>query len=111
MKLYLAGPMRGLPECNFPAFHKAARELRAAGHTVWSPAENDIAFGLTGESAQKVTTKAAMSVDLPALLQQDAIALLPGWEKSRGVAIELYVAKACDMPVYTIESLLVEYCL
>jgi len=107
MKLYIAGPMRGLPQCNFPAFYEGAAQLRAAGYTVWSPAENDIAVGITEETAQKVTTKSAMRVDLPALLEQDAIAVLPGWEKSRGAAIEIYVAKACGMAVYTVESLLV----
>ena len=32
--LYLCGPMTGLPGNNYPAFHKAAADLRAAGYSV-----------------------------------------------------------------------------
>ena len=35
MKLYLAGPMRGLPLCNFPAFDAAAAWLTSKGHIVF----------------------------------------------------------------------------
>lgn len=38
--IYLCGPMTGLPEYNYPAFHAAAAELRAQGWRVVNPAEN-----------------------------------------------------------------------
>lgn len=106
MKLYLAGPMRGYPDCNFPAFHKAAAELRAAGYEVWSPAENDVVIGLTSVTAQNVKLKDAMRLDLPALLDQDAIAVLEGWERSTGATLEAYVANAVGMSRYTVAYLL-----
>lgn len=40
-RLYIAGPMSGLPQFNFPAFHAAAIALRAAGYAIISPAETD----------------------------------------------------------------------
>jgi len=41
-RCYLAGPMRGIPEYNFPAFFAAATSIRDRGIEVWSPAENDV---------------------------------------------------------------------
>ena len=38
-RIYIAGPMTGLPALNFPAFHAAASALRALGHQVVNPAE------------------------------------------------------------------------
>ena len=38
MKLYLAGPMTGIKDLNFPAFHAEASRLRALGHIVVNPA-------------------------------------------------------------------------
>lgn len=45
MKLYLAGPMRGHDNFNFPAFWDAARVLRERGHEIVSPAEIDVEEG------------------------------------------------------------------
>lgn len=39
--LYISGPITGMPDLNFPAFHAAAAALRAAGYTVTNPAELD----------------------------------------------------------------------
>ena len=39
MRVYISGPMSGLPELNFPAFHAAAASLRAKGLDVVNPAE------------------------------------------------------------------------
>ena len=55
MKLYLAGPMRGYPQFNFPAFHAYAKMLREQGHTVFSPAEKDIERHGTDISADNAT--------------------------------------------------------
>jgi len=36
--IYIAGPMSGLPEFNYPAFFAAAEQLTAAGYDVLNPA-------------------------------------------------------------------------
>lgn len=104
MKLYLAGPMRGYPQDNHPAFAEAAARLRAMGHDVHSPHEHDAEGGFIPEV--DAGTKTYMKYDLPRLLSQDVVAVLPGWEKSAGARIEIFVAQACGMPIYTVESLL-----
>lgn len=39
--LYIAGPMTGIPQFNFPLFDAVAHELRNDGWTIISPAETD----------------------------------------------------------------------
>ena len=98
MRIYIAGPMSNLPELNFPAFHEAADRLRAAGHEVVNPADlcNDIA----GQWA------ACMRRDLTAMLTCEAVALLPGWAKSRGATLECQVADALGMTCQAVDSFL-----
>lgn len=92
MKIYLSGPMTGLPENNYPAFHAAAATLRAAGHEVVSPAEHPAP--LTSTSWEQF-----MRDDLRAMLGCDCLALLPGWQASRGAHLELHVAHRVGMTI------------
>ena len=41
-KVYLAGKMSGIPEFNFPAFFRYAKQLEDAGFEVFNPAQNDL---------------------------------------------------------------------
>lgn len=96
MKVYLAGPMRGIPELNFPAFHKATAVLRAAGWEVVSPAEEDEKQGFdpladTNLSRHELATILKRDIDL--LVTCDVIILLPGWEDSRGAKFERAIAE------------------
>lgn len=84
-RIYIAGPMSGHADCNFPAFHAAAERLARAGWKVFNPAEN---FGGRKDLPREVYLR----LDLSMLAQCDAIALLPGWEDSRGAKLEYMVA-------------------
>lgn len=111
MRVYLAGPMRGVPEFNFPAFHKAAAQLRALGHEVFSPAERDAqAYGAdfakgnpTGSEEHANTTynfniREALAADTAWICAYaEAIVLLPGWEGSKGATAECALAKALGL--------------
>jgi DNA-binding CsgD family transcriptional regulator len=86
---YLSGPMTGLPDLNFPAFVRAAAMLRAAGHHVVSPVE------INPDKA--ASWNACMRRDIPELCGCVAIALLPGWEWSKGAKGELAIARLLEM--------------
>lgn len=104
MKLYIAGPMRGIPEFNFPAFEEATVALRAAGHTVFSPHEKDL--DVPGFDPKDPASLAAldlgetMRADLRAVLDADAIVMLKGWHKSSGARLERVVAESTGRMVY-----------
>lgn len=92
MKIYVAGPMTGLPNLNFPLFHAETARLRALGFVVVNPAE--INADPTSDWL------ACMRADIRELVTCDAIALLPGWETSRGAGIEHGLARALGLQVY-----------
>lgn len=95
-QLYIAGPMTGLPDFNYPAFADAAKRLRAAGFDVFSPAEN----GLPAEAPWNEHLR----VDLAYLVSHCyAIATLPGWIKSKGAGLEVGVAISLDMDVQPLD--------
>lgn len=93
MRVYLAGPMRGFPLLNFPAFIRAGLHLRGLGHEVFNPAEKDLAAGFDPAKDKPLPLSEYMKKDLPAVCGCDAIVVLPGWEKSVGADIEVYVAR------------------
>lgn len=97
-RVYVAGPMAGMPELNFPAFNKAAKSLRSFGVEVVNPAELNV--GIEGNWA------ACMRNDVRELVTCDTLALLPGWERSRGAQVENRLARDLGMRVVTIEALL-----
>jgi hypothetical protein len=101
MKVYLAGPMTGLPDYNFPAFFAAADRLKEAGHTVFNPAQNDLdTWGDMATIKVKANYRDCLKADLNWILDHaEAIALLPGWENSKGVAAELALAKALNLEI------------
>lgn len=94
--VYIAGPMRGLPKHNFPAFDEAAVRLSAAGYTVFNPADYDREIGLTEETKDEDVTddilRKCLRSDVAAITVATHIALLPGWEGSKGARPEIILA-------------------
>jgi hypothetical protein len=107
MKFYLAGPMTGYPRHNYPAFHAAAARLRARrGHDCVNPAEvNPESEVIGSDLPSEQLWRSCMKRDLPMMIQCDAVAVLPGWKRSRGARLEVSLAAALDMPIYEIAAM------
>lgn len=93
IRIYLAGPMSGILEHNFPAFNSLAAALRADGYTVVNPAELD-----NGETDKEWGYY--IRRDLPVLLTCDRVVVLPGWQSSKGARIEVFTAFTVGMGVF-----------
>lgn len=117
MKVYTAGPMTGIPQFNYPAFERAAAELRRKGYDVVSPAElddpSDKAAALASVDGAMLqysngTGKTwgdflARDVKLLADDGIEAIVVLDGWEQSRGARLETFVGHLCGMRILRFE--------
>lgn len=96
MKIYVAGPMTGLPDFNYSAFHQAAAVLRAAGHTVTNPAENPV--------PECGSWLGYMRMSVSQVAQVDCVAMLPGWWNSPGARLEHHIAQKLGLQIMQIEA-------
>lgn len=96
MKLYIAGPMTGLPDHNYPAFFEAEEQLTAAGYEVENPARNEV----NGDASWL----AFMRMSLVQISRVDGIALLPGHHNSRGARIEADLGMKLGLPVRNVHT-------
>jgi hypothetical protein len=107
MKIYLAGPMRGIPEFNFPAFAAASAKLRAAGHEVFNPAEKGAESELIETpdlSEQLAFRRKVFGLDTAWICAHaDAIYLLPGWQRSSGAQAERALGITLGLPIVELE--------
>jgi hypothetical protein len=97
--LYLAGPMTGLPDFNYPAFNSAAGRLRAAGFEVLNPADN---------KPEIPDWVGYMREAIACLVRADAVAVLPGYGESRGARLETKLAVDLEMSVRPVRAWLTE---
>jgi hypothetical protein len=96
-RLYLAGPMTGIEDFNFPAFNDMAAKLRARGYLVENPAEHGVVDGAEWGDY--------MAYDLTRLGLCGMVAVLPGWDASRGARLEVHIARELGMPVVNAHGL------
>ena len=77
--VYVSGPVTGMRDGNRPAFEEA------------------VEYGLSQRRPLKLTLMAILA-------QADGLAMLEGWERSRGARLENTVALALGMPVMDVDG-------
>jgi hypothetical protein len=118
MKLYIAGPMSGIPQFNIPTFDKAAQELRDLDYDVVTPAELDDPefreWCLDSPDGDLSKVPAHLQRTWGDLLARDVkliadgdievIYVLPGWQGSRGARLETVVGHLAGLPVFSVSN-------
>jgi hypothetical protein len=104
-RIYCSGPMTGHPNNNYEAFDRNTKFLRDSGWDVISPAEMDAELGV--DPNQPFSEEQYLNVikhDYAALLTCDAIAFMPGFEKSRGAKLESDFANVLKLDRYRVDA-------
>lgn len=101
-RVYITGPMRGVPYFNFPAFDAAKEKLERLGYIAVSPADIDREFGFDAmalpadtdwrEIPDELDLRVIVARDIEALLGCEAVYALPNSDTSSGAKAELAVA-------------------
>lgn len=103
LRVYISGPIslgdslsREAVEANLGKFPAAARALSERGYKPVDPTHNAQQDGLVWLDY--------MRRDIHALVECDGIAMLDGWEKSRGACVEEQLARALGFRVASLDE-------
>ena len=110
MRIYLAGPMTGIPDHNYPLFDHVTEQLQAEGHEVFNPADLTRMFYGSLQTFLELSAderlnavKVLLAKELTWIaLNAEAVYLLPGWEDSYGARAEYALAAACRIPCHPV---------
>lgn len=107
MKVYLCGPMSGIPDYNYPAFHKAEAELVAMGYEVLNPTRNIEGHPEIFELNPTELWQWCMRRSIQQLMQADVVCLLPlpspDWY-SKGMDKEIELAVLVGMSIFSLKA-------
>ena len=93
-KIYIAGPMSGLPNHNYPKFLSVEADLRDMGYkNILNPAH--IANGDTGKIYSYYIRES-----LNLIKDANAVVFLNGWQKSKGAQLEYHCSTLMDLKTF-----------
>jgi hypothetical protein len=105
--VYIAGPMLGKRNRNIPAFDAAAQELRQCGVRVVSPADIDRGNGFDENTPEdQIDRRKCIAADISVIMRRcTAIALLRGWRKSKGAAVEVALGRFLGLKIFEVRNM------
>lgn len=104
-RVFLSGPMTGIEDYNFPLFNSVAQLLREAGYEVVNPVDICLKYKKERVLADKAVFNAMIAEQQQAEATCSLLVLLPGWENSKGVRLELKTACERDIEIIQWEKL------
>jgi len=109
-KIYIAGPMRGIPYYNVPLFDKVASELLSSGAVVINPVARDRDAGFDvyqcsddhdwSTFPKQLDRKAVAKRSILDVAEADEVCCLPDWENSQGANSEVMFALFAGLDVW-----------
>ena len=99
-KIYIAGPMTGLPNGNFEVFYAKETQLRSGGWNVINPARMDVETGIDPNAMGEYEYEDCARRDIAVLVDCDAIYMLAGFQFSKGACWERALAKHLGIKRY-----------
>lgn len=109
--IYIAGPMRGFDDYNYPAFDRQAKVLEDQGWNVINPADLDrnddkpingpMQFDPDNNYEDHEYMRQALKRDMVAICDEcTAMYMMSKWETSKGAKAEWHLAKALGLDIY-----------
>lgn len=99
-KVFISGPITGVLDYNKPEFDEAERKLTMLGCAVWNPIK------LHPAEPNVFTHEDYLHVCFAMIERSDVVAMLPGWDESKGATQELRFATKNGISVYSYGMLL-----
>ena len=103
-RIYIAGPMTGMPEYNVPAFKAATDLLRKHNYRVISPHEH---LGVQDDTELEYAR--ILAYDIMLIAGCRSIVLLDGWNDSKGAKLECYYCESTNKQIVYYKDLK-EFC-
>jgi hypothetical protein len=98
-RVYIAGPMSGYREYNFPLFNEIAQKFRDHGFEVENPADNFEGKG------HLYTRSDCMKKDYARISRCTGMVMLPDWQHSRGARCEYIMGLEAELLFFDYETL------
>jgi len=100
-KIYVSGPITGIPEDNYPNFVAAAQSLYELGYRkIVVP--HDL---FRDHDPKALQWSDYMRGCIKEMMDCEALITIPGWEESNGAKLEVYICNALNIPVFALHHL------